>query len=782
MGNLTTRAAPAALLALLAATAAARPALEEVMVTAQKRSESLQDVSVTVSVMDGNRLQDADIGNLEEMSFYVPTYYQSRTVLGTEARIRGIGSAFNPGFEQSVGMFIDDIYMGRSRQTTVPLFDLDRVEVLKGPQSTLFGKNTIAGAIAMHTGMPGEQTRARLSALYGSDGQDKLEAMYTTPLSERVALRLAAVTRSRDGYIDNRLDDSEGPASDQWGLRGTLRWEASDELAVTAKLERARDDTDGAPYVLSRNTQLAGPGAPPLFSHLEQLPPHYAGIDDSDDFETDVGNVIDGRQQVYRARTDGINALLNVEYLLGEHTLTAITGFSGYDTDDSKDLDVSPVTLIGARTKEDFKQWSQELRLTSPASDRFDYVAGLYLQTVEFTEGTNEIGFYNSNIGLPAIADGFRFTHFEQDSDTASVFFMGNWHLAATLTAKLGLRYSYERKSLDKSLVLADAGGRELVPGTADDAALQLFWRETQNAVPHVTRQSRAEQPWSPQAIVEWYPAGDTMVYASASLGSKGGGWDALHVNGDDLDSLEYEDERITAFEVGVKAALWERRATVNLALFHSAIDDLQVSQYDGAVGFNVSNAAEATSRGVELDAQLAITERLVVSAALAYLDYSYDSYADAPCTQAQFNAHWLATGSRAGCSQDLQNRPSVQAPEWSGSLSAAHYWSLPGDLELQLGADANYRDDAFLAADLDSNSRQDGHWLFNARLALGPASGQWRLALVGKNLGDKTYYLFSDDAPLGNGNVFGLADDTGSFIAMPGPVRSFAVEATWHY
>jgi outer membrane receptor protein involved in Fe transport len=778
----STRKPLAALFALLGTQGIAQPSLEEVIVTAQKRSESVQDVSVTVSVMDGSRLREADIASLEEMSFYIPSYDQSRTVLGTEARIRGIGSASNPGFEQSVGTFIDDIYMSRSRQTVIPLFDLDRVEVLKGPQSILFGKNTIAGAVAMYTALPTEEPEGSLGALYGTDGQARGEAVWSGPLTDNLALRLAGMTRTSDGYIDNAFNGNDGPENDQWGLRGTLNWFATQDLTVRVKLEHSEDEVEGAPYVLDLNTQIPGPGAPPLFSHLDQVPPHYTDIDDGDAFETDVGNVVDGSEQLWDADTDFDNGLLHIEYQWGENLLTSITGYTGYDSNDSKDLDVSPVTLIGSDSREEYDQWSQELRLTSPTGDKFDYVTGLYVQTIDYKDGLNEVGFYTSNIGLPDISDGFRLYRFEQDTDTFSAFVMGNWHFTETLTLKLGLRYSWEEKDMDKSVQLTDAGKRPLVPGTEDDLVLDLVWRETQNAFPYETSQTRSEDHWSPQVILQWYPVEETMVYASASQGSKAGGWDAIHVNGDDLSTLEYEDESIDAFEVGIKATLWDQRATFNAAAFYSNIDDLQVSQFDGAVGFNVSNAAEATSQGIEMDARVAITERLTASAAVTWLDYSYDEYADAPCSQPQFNEHWLANGTRAGCSQDLKGEQTIQAPDWAGSASASYYWNpLPG-FNLHLGVDVNYRDNLYLAADLDPNTRQGSVWLVNSQLALMPESGQWRVALIGKNLTDKTHYTFNDDAPLGNGNVYGLSDDTGSFVAITAPPRSFAVEATWYF
>jgi iron complex outermembrane receptor protein len=774
----------AILLSLPGMRAIAQPVLEEVIVTAQKRSESVQDVPITVSVMDGSRLREADIASLEEMSFYIPSYDQSRTVLGTEARIRGIGSASNPGFEQSVGTFVDDIYLSRSRQTVMPLFDLDRVEVLKGPQSILFGKNTVAGAVAMFTALPTEEPEGRLSALYGTDGQAKGEAMWSGPLSDSISVRLAGMSRTSDGFIENEYNGNDGPENDQWGLRGRLNWFATEDLSVRVKLEHSEDEVKGAPYILSLNTQIPGPSSDPLFSHLDQVPPQYIGVDDSDPFKTDVGNIVDGKEEIWDSETKFNNGLLHIEYQWGDNLLTSITGYTDYDVDETKDLDVSPVTLINATAKEDYEQWSQELRLTSPTGGKFDYVTGIYVQTIDYQDGTNEVGFYVSNIGLPPIADGFRLYSFKQDTDTASAFVMGNWHFTEKLTLKLGLRYSWEEKDMDKSVVLANGDKSPLVPGNpVDDAILEVIWRQTQNAAPYETSQTRSEDHWSPQVVLEWYPIEDTMVYASASQGSKAGGWDAIHVNGDDLSTLEYEDESIDAFELGFKTTLWDQRATFNAAAFYTNIDDLQVSQFDGAVGFNVSNAAEATSQGIEMDARVAITERLTAAAAITYLDYSYDEYADAPCNQPQFNDYWQANDmTRAGCTQNLEGEPTIQAPDWSGSVSASYFWSPLPELELLLGVDTNYRDELYLAADLDPNTKQDSVWLVNAQLALMPTSGQWRIAVIGKNLTDKTHFSFNDDAPLGNGNVFGLPDDTGSFVAITAPPRSYAVEATWYF
>ncbi len=777
---LAPRLLPLAMLAL-GPVAISAPVLEEVRVTAQKRSESLQDVSVTVNVLSGEKIADADITGLEELSHYVPTYHQGRTILGSEARIRGIGSASNPGFEQSVGMFIDDIYMGRARQTVIPLFDLDRVEVLKGPQTTLFGKNTIAGAISMHTAKPTEELSGNLTALYGTDEQRKVEAALSGPITDTLSGRLSAIIRAADGYVDNEATGSAGPVSDQWGARAILRWDATDTLTMRFKFERSRDEMKGAPYSMLVNTQLEGPGAPPLFSHLDIVPPQFTNVPSGDAFETSVINEFQGETIDWDTKNDYTNALYQLEYEFGEYTLTSITGYTDFHVKDLKDLDISPVTLIGADAQEDFDQWSQDIRIASPTGGTIDYIAGVYLQRASFISSPSDVFFNLSSIGLPTLADGFRLTHFDQSTDTASAFVHGNWNATDQFTVKVGLRYTFEEKQLDKRLVLADINRRPLVPGTADDIVLDLFWRETQNAVPYETNQSRTEKQWSPSLTFEWYPNGDTMVYLSGTRGFKSGGWDNIHVNGDDLSTLEYGDETIDAFELGVRTTLLENRLELNATLFHSTIDNLQVSQFDGAVGFNVSNAAQATSQGFELDSRFALTEQLQAFASLAYLDYSYDQYDEAPCNQPQANAFWRENGTVNGCSQDLKGKTVIQAPDWSGAFGLSFSAPLGEQLGLNATLDANFRDDHFMAGDLDPQTKQDATWLFNAQLSVGDVSGNWRLALIGKNLTDETHYTFIDDAPLGNGTFFGVDDDTGSFVAIPAPPRSVALEATWY-
>jgi len=755
--------------------------LEEIMVTAQKRSESVQDVAISINVIGGDKLERADIGNLEELTLYVPNYYQARSVVSAEVYIRGVGSSSNPGFEQSVGMFADGVYWGRSLQTTTPLFDLARIEVLKGPQSILFGKNTVAGAVSMHSRQPTDTLEGRLTALTGTDGQRKTEAVISGPLSDTVSARLALLGRSSDGYIDNSYDNSSGPASDQWGLRGIIQWQPSAELSATLKLERTDNKVAGSPHVIIRNTQVAGPGAPPFFTGIDSAPVQLTGVDDSDPYQTNIGNSapLGGSDQAWLTHIDTSTSSLHLDYQWGEHTLTSITGYTAYSNRQNNDLDMTPASLIGIVAKQDFEQYSQELRIASPGGESFDYIAGLYWQRAKINAGPNQVGFQLSSIGLPALADGFRGTVFDQNTDTASAFLQGTWQLAEPLAFKAGLRYTHESKDVFRSVKVYDLDGQALLPG-ADDLALDLFWRDKQNTVPYETTDKRTENQLAPMLALEWSLLEDTLLYASMTRGYKSGGWDAIHTNGDDLEALAFDDEETLAYELGSKSTFLDNRATLNLALFYTEIDNLQVSIYDGAVGFNVKNAAAATSRGLELDGRLLLSEKLMLAGSVAYLDYRYDDYSNAPCTQSQFNDQFLASGSTKGCVQDLSGRESVYAPEWTGSFSVNYRTPISTQLAMDITLDANYRGDQYLAADLEPSLKQSGFWKLNARLAVEPLSGQWQLALIGKNLTNKTIYTFAGDAPLGNGTFFGISDPVGSFNAIPAAPRSIALEFSW--
>jgi len=751
--------------------------LEEVIVTAQKRSESLQDVPIAVSVVSGEKLASQDLKNLQEMSQYVPNFYQVATPTSNVVYIRGIGSAPNAGFEQSVGTFIDGIYMGRARQTLAPMFDLGRVEVLKGPQSILFGKNTSAGAVSIASNRPDYEFSARVAGLYDPDDEKQVQGYVNSPLGDRAAARLSAYGSDRGGWVENAYDGEDGPEFEEYGLRFGLVFDPTDNLNGYLKVQRTDRTQDGAPYEIFQKSQTFDPVSKTL------VPPHLTDIDARQNYKTDYGNSGPLGNNTTHSEVEMDNVMLQLDFALGEHTLTSITGYSDYLFESFADLDFTAANVVNSEgTKEDFVQWSQELRLVSPTGARFDYIAGLYYQDEDY-DIIQPIGFQFSTL-VPAAAavgaDGFRNSTFEQTAETASAFFQGNYSFNNDWRLKFGLRYTYEKKELDRTVAVDDFNGEPM-----NAIALAAVWEGGLiNTSPYETNESRSDDQWTPMLALEWNANDDIMVYLSATEGFKGGGYDSIHSNGNDLDSLSFDPEFATSFELGSKMALMGGRGNLNVAVFHTSFEDLQVSVFDGVAGFNVSNAAEATSQGVELDTRWLLTPDLVVSGSLAWLDYQYDDYAGASCNNQQVAQHIIDTGNSAGCVNDLSGKTVNYAPEWTAALSGTYTAHVGPNMDLSFTLDANFRDDYFMSADLDPATIQDSYWKLNGRIALTDIGGVWEVALIAKNLTDSDTASASTAVPFGSSNTsaWNIPDFEGTYYYTMDRPRSFALQLSYNF
>ena len=750
--------------------------LEEVIVTAQKRTESLQDVPIAVSVISGEKLATQDLKNLQEMSQYVPNFYQVATPTSNVVYIRGIGSAPNAGFEQSVGTFIDGIYMGRARQTLAPIFDLARVEVLKGPQSILFGKNTSAGAVSITSNRPDYEFSARIAGLYDPDDEKQLQGYVNAPLGDRAAARFSVYGSDRGGWVDNTYDGEDGPAFEDYAARFGLVFDPTDNFNGYLKVQHSDRTQSGAPFEIFQKSQTIDPASGTL------VPLHLTDVIAEQNYETDYGNSGSIGNSTTESEVVMNNVMLHLDFALGEHTLTSITGYSDYEFTAFADLDFTAANVINSNgTAEDFVQWSQELRLVSPADSRFDYIAGLYWQGEDY-DIIQPIGFQFSTL-VPAAAfigaDGFRHSPFEQTAETASAFFQGNYSFNNDWRLKFGLRYTHDEKELDRTVSVVNFDGEPM-----NALALALVWGPRLNTSPYETSEERSDGEWTPMVALEWNASDDIMVYFSATEGFKGGGYDSIHANGNDLSALSFEPEYATSFELGSKMAFMDGRGNLNVAVFHTAFDDLQVSIFDGIAGFNVSNAAEATSKGVELDTRWLLTQDLVVSASLAWLDYTYDDYDGAPCNNPQVAQYIMDNGSSSGCVNDLSGKTVNYGPEWTAALSGTYTAHLGPNMDLSFTLDANYRDDYYLSADLDPATLQDSYWKINGRIALTDASGRWEIAIIGKNLTDSDTASASTAVPFGSSNTpaWNIPDFEGSYYATMDRPRSFALQLSYNF
>ncbi|MEQ9021283.1 MAG: TonB-dependent receptor, partial [Pseudomonadales bacterium] len=653
--------------------------LEEIIVTAQKRVQSLQDVPISVNVLAGEKIGDAGISKIEDLQAYVPNFTMSETGIGTNIYMRGLGSGINQGFEQSVGLYKDGAYYGRAQLSRAPFLDLERVEVLRGPQNILYGKNSIAGAVSMISARPTPEFEGEVSATFEPEyGEQIVDLILSGPITENLSGRIAHRSRDHDGYIKN-LDGGDEPRRDEQTTRLSLllEGEGGDEMSLI--YERSDFDIDGRQVEIigdrpSLNPGLAGANWGQFLFSLNPLNT-FTGADQT------PASVNNSRIDFARSANDDHSynsvdsVVFNMTFDVNDIDFSATTSLVTYDYEELCDCDFTSADVFFVESTEDYEQFSQEVRLTSPGGETVDWIAGLYYQSsdLEFhdrflTNSTSTVGnvldtvlptLFQQLAGSDVYPDGSGqkvngFTAprtFIQDTTLSSAFAQLTWNIDDQTRLTLGGRYSSEEKTASRVLDFADLNGNSL---PFDD----LFLPNTTMGVDYILGQVlrvarhdldgyREETEFAPSAILERDFASDSMAYLSWSRGFKSGGFDVRSNAPPEVTMLNpafpamvpagtfaYDQEQAETVEAGVKSRLLDDRMEFNLAVFRTEYEDLQVSIFDGSLGFNVGNAASAVSQGMELDGRLAVNDNLTLIGSLALLDFEFKDYPNGQCTQ----------------------------------------------------------------------------------------------------------------------------------------------------
>ncbi len=770
------------------------PALEEILVTAQKREQNLLDVPISVNALAGEKIDDTGITGIERMADYIPSLNMTQTGIGTTISIRGISSGVNQGFEQSAAQFVDGVHFGRAQLSRAPFLDIERVEVLRGPQSILFGKNSTAGAISITSARPTDEFFAKVTGLYEPEHSEQdLRAVISGPLTDQLSGRLAVLDRSIDGHYHNTTTGQDETREEDQVVRGTLLWQPNSQWDVTLKLEDGSFDQNGRNLEVVNPVELPVEGAVPYSAVLSQLTGGAYTLDTTQDFNRQSN----GDFSYNNTR----NAMLEVETELGEHSLTSVTGYTTYDYEELCDCDFVGLPMFNILSKEDYSQVSQEIRIASPESGPFSYLGGLFYQSSEL-DFDDEIRVPSDSL-LPValqqqVGEGAMLLRgtasqrdFRQDSDIAAVFFQGTWELTRDLRLILGGRYTDEEKTASRrqyhTVTDPDSGATVERPvGTPQDPYNGLYGLFNIEPYEALSR-TRSESDFTPSVTLQYDLNGTDMVYASYTTGFKSGGFDVRSnahpdptvnnaVNGSSGSPVpitgvfEFEDEEVKNYEVGGKFNLADGRVELNAALFRTDFQDLQTSQFDGAFSFNVTNAAEATVQGLELDGRWMATESLMLSGGFAWLDFEYDDFPTAQCYFGQ------APG-QTQCDASGETREFT--PELQGNLSANHTTTLSGGLTLSSTLDLIYSDEYLSAPTLDPRMVQDSYVKVNARLALSGQEDRWEVALIGKNLTDEAIVSYSNGLPVATVLTGGTGSGYYAFYERP---RSVALQGTLRF
>lgn len=746
---------------------AANDALD-IIVTAQRRSEGLQSVPVAVSVVTGDTLERANITQLEQVSMRMPAVVIRSTPGGDQIFIRGAGSGFNSGFEQSVATFVDGVYRPRARSSRLGLFDTAQIEILKGPQTIYFGANAIAGALNITTRRPGQEFGAKETISYSPEYDEyNAEVAIDAPVNDTLAFRVVGGFSGRDAYTYNARLQERGQQRRRQA-RVSMLWTPDPAVEVFGRFDygRVRNTADTALEIIGCPPP-ASIGVPP--GNLCQYTLNITGpFDDRLDRRNSTGFMdiynMDFYEGVVTGSYDfGTGSVISTTayqdqraFLLSENANFPAPGPNG------------TAALIPANLIEHHKQFSQELRVQSDLGGMFEYMVGGYYEHGTMNNASNG-GYFHANFAaaLPTmLAPGdivIAANHPRQKTDTLSAYATADLHVTSMITATAGLRYSRVRKQAVNNPYIAigrvenNLGRPELnnlppAPQAVQDAVHAILGNDMRAFVPA----ERTDSEWIPSLKLTVTPSTDFMGYLSYSHGFKAGGY-SLQSTAD-----VFGPETVDSYEGGIKASWFANRLITNIAVFQANYKGLQESgtiySPSGTPLAYVGNVGKVRTRGVEFSGMARLTDQFTLHADVAYLDSKYTDYRNAPCSPLQA-ALAPASGGAITCPNDLSGQTRANSPKWSGSVGASYDQNISSNLALDAGLTVYFRSKYYLQAIPEEITSQSGFAKADFNVGLSNIDNSWRVEAFATNITNKLTSAFAGHAPASVGTAQRIAD-----------------------
>jgi iron complex outermembrane recepter protein len=687
-------------------------ALEEIVVTAQRREQNLQDVPIAITAMTGAMLAETGVRDPRDLQSYVPNLqFQSGTAATTTIIfLRGVGIGdFNANTTGAVGVYVDDVFLGANSGKLFNVFDGESVEVLRGPQGTLYGRNTTGGAIKFASRQPTNELSANASVLYGNYNDIRFEGGIGGPIvDDKLKVRLSALYDKRDGWLLNRVTGHHLNDVDLWALRGIVDFTPTDTLLLRLTLHTG-ENLGGA-----RQFQHRGLGVD--FAN-EPLPPGPCGLPmdglgySDCDHNPNAGDYnIEGKEKV---EVFGGSLLARLD--VGAVTLTSITAYEQVDRNTLEDTDASPNDVLTSVYKDNPRQWSEELRAQSDGDGRLSWIAGAFffhddlstdssydlLRSLRpfFESPENPTGFSpENNIGL------LRYPY-DQTTKSSAVFGQADFKIVDDWTLTAGLRYTEDEIDFDYA----------------------SFFDELGFIVPLVSvKDSKKFSDLSGRLALSYRASDATLLYASVSKGYNSGGYAGFAAN-DPLQLKPFDPEHLYAYEAGVKSEMLDRRVRLNAAAYYYDYQDLQVFIYDTSTGIPIQrkvNAGSGQVYGLEADLTVKPTSWFDAFLGVSLLQSEYQNFTD-------------------GLGNDFSGNKLVNAPETAVTGGIAFTQPMGDYGSLRAMVNGSYQSQVYFTPANDRAYGQSSVTLLNARLAWTPANPAFEVALWGKNLTDQRWVNF---------------------------------------
>ena len=657
--------------------------LGTITVTARKREETLQEVPIAVTAFSEQKLEDFNVEDLSDLDAQVPnlTVYSARGSSSTiTAYIRGVGQS-DPlwGVDPGVGIYLDDVYVARPQGALLDVFDVERIEVLRGPQGTLYGKNTIGGAIKYVSRALDPDFGGKASVTLGTYNQQDVKASVNVPISESGwVARFAAANLTRDGYGENIRTGQDVSDKEIVAGRFTLGYIGSDSWSMRFTADRI-DDASAVRGARMLAVNRFAPTVPPL--------------DDRYDVRNGMPNVNDTTMNGYG---------LTFDFKLSEDwSLKSVSAYRESDTETNIDFDTLPNIIADVKALYSDNQLSQEFQLNYDAGGAFTAVGGVYWFQGE-AGGTVLNNFFNLSFGN---------TNGQVDTDSIAVYGEGTYRFDDQWSMTLGGRWTSEEKTVD---------------------IFNQTFRDPNFSIPLATvsdlNDSVKFNNFSPKLSVDYQFTDDLLLYGLASRGFKSGGFNIrANISAVPASGRPFDDEQVTTYEFGAKASFADQTWFVNAAYFYSDYKDIQLSIFTTIPNSNppaffgdFTNAGAATVQGVELEVFGQFNENWVLQGNLGYLDAEYDEY--------------ISAGVNVAGAQKFTN-----APNFSGALSLQYIHPMASGGEIRTRVGYTYQTKVYPTTDLSEAIAQDDYGLWNASV-IWQVNDAWKVALEGNNLADEEY------------------------------------------
>ena len=697
----STRTAPKLLAfavgSMIAAQATAQ--LEEVIVTAQKRSESLQDVPIAVSAFTNEGLQEFGIVDTQSLQMVTPGLVYNNSSSGGSPYLRGVGTRLSTlGLESSVATYIDDRYISRSGAAMFDLADIERIEVLKGPQGTLYGRNATGGAIRVITKDPGEELEGEIGATVGNENRADINGYVGGPVTDSLRAQVSAASNTRDGYADNIFKEggnSEFDDRDFQAYRGKLIWDINDMASV--KFSAAyweRDDTNAI-------RQQA------LDTAAENVGLASGGITGTKPDE--VASALNGNIKLDETSYD-----LRFDISFEAFDFASITTYANYNLDGISDSDGTSYQTLDVYTYEDSDTTTQEFQLVSNSDGKFRWIVGGYY----FDQDGD--AYFKADFSGGALVVSNQMQHVE--TTAYALFGQLGYDISENWSLTLGGRYSDEEKDVKQTRL----------PGTTAVGVGPLPFSDDESW-----------DDFTPMATLEY--RGDIgMVYLTYSQGFKSGGFNYPAAN---PAAVPLDPEVLDSYELGYKGDLLDGMLRLNGALFYYDYSDLQVTRAaqddgSGSIALTTENAADAQVFGLEADVTWLATDALTLTGGFSALDTEYKDYS----ASAKVPTYEIPGGEGPGYSDvlfDADGESMLRAPDFSGFISARYEFDL-GKAAVPVVLTYSYTDDYnfdFIGSPSMGQLESDSYGLLSARISYVPNSGNWSASIWGNNLTDEEYF-----------------------------------------